>query len=287
MNIQRSIGIILLYSIMMVSCTESKSGLHNDKTREKENVRINDANVDVADADLMRNDKVIIDKDFINYVIKNNGTLYEDYSLVGPKELLNNFNELPLAIRKKINYICIESEIEEIPVLSGLGKIRRIQLNANGLKRIDNLRNIDVKELIITVNPIESLEPISKNGFVEKLVLTSSNVTSLPNMSEMRSLRELVLMRCSLASLNNIETIPNTIDLNIMECESLDDIDALKYAKIRKLYISKKGLNSIGGKGTEEGLYDRKREWFEKNFTYMKEKNPTFEILFSFPESEL
>ena len=152
----------------------------------------------------------------------------------------------------------------------GLGYLKTLQLEGLGIKRVDNLKNLIVSNLYLAVNPLESLEPIGMNQFIRTLDLSSTEVKRLPDMSGMKELKMLELLRSKIVSLDNIQTIPNSIDLNILECDELEDIDALRFAKIKRLYIGKDGINSIGGQGDTKGLYDKNKDWFDKYLPQLK-----------------
>jgi hypothetical protein len=106
-------------------------------------------------------------------------------------------------------------------------------------------------------------------------------------MSLMTGLNTLNLLWTNLRSLDNIETIPNPINLYILECTDIEDIDALKYAKLQRLYISGNGRSPVGGISNKIGLYDIFKDWFDENLPAIRENNPGFELHFSFDDGDL
>lgn len=218
------------------------------------------------------------------YVEKYGGDVRGDYALVGSVELILHLNELTKEVKDKIEYVSIESPIEEVPEIIGLSNLKTIQLRALGIQHIENLANLKVENVSLVLNPIENIAPIGKNPYIKHLNLSSSAIRKLPDMSGMRSLRVLGLLRSDITTLDNIQTIPNSIELNILECDDLEDIDALRFAKIRKLYIGKDGINSIGGKGDTIGLYDKNRDWFEQYLPQLISNDRNFELFFYMKE---
>jgi len=221
---------------------------------------------------------------YTRYVEKYGGDLRSDYALVGSIELVLHLDELAKEVKNKIEYVSIESPIEEVPEIIGLSNLKSIQLRALGIQRIENLGNLKVESVSLVLNPLESIAPIGRNPYITNLNLTSSGIQRLPDMSGMKNLRVLGLLRSDIITLDNIQTIPNSIELNILECDELEDIDALRFAKIRKLYIGKDGINSIGGKGDTKGLYDKNKDWFEQYLPQLKSNDPNFELLFYMKE---
>jgi len=221
---------------------------------------------------------------YTKYVEKYGGDVRGDYALVGSIELVLHLSELPKEIKDEVEYVSIESPIEEVPEIIGLDNLKSIQLRALGIRSVENLRNLKVENLYLELNPVNYIEPIGQNPFIRVLGLSSSGIQRLPDMSEMKSLRVLDLLRSDIITLDNIQTIPNSIELNILECDDLENIDALRFAKIRKLYIGKDGINSIGGRGDTKGLYDKNKDWFEKYLPQMKSNEPDFELLFYMKE---
>ena len=84
--------------------------------------------------------------------------------------------------------------------------------------------------------------------------------------------------------MDNIETIPNPVSLYIFDCMEIKNIDALKYAKIQRLYISGNGRSPLGGISDKIGLYDIFKDWFDENLPVLRENNPGFELRFSIDE---
>lgn len=221
---------------------------------------------------------------YTKYVEKYGGDVRGDYALVGSVELILHLNELPKEVKDKMEYVSIESPIEEVPEIIGLSNLKSIQLRALGIQRVENLANLKVENVSLVLNPLENIVPIGKNPYITNLNLSSSRVRRLPDMSGMKSLRVLGLLRSDITTLDNIQTVPNSIELNILECDDLEDIDALRFAKIRKLYIGKNGINSIGGKGDTKGLYDKNKDWFEQYLPQLKSNAPDFELMFYMKE---
>jgi hypothetical protein len=221
---------------------------------------------------------------YIRYIEKYGGDIRTDFALVGPVELVLNLNDLSKEVKEKIEYISIESRMEDVPEIIGLHNLKTVQLYGLGIKRVENLKNLKVDNISLVVNPLESIAPLGENQFIKRLNLSSSGLKHLPDMSGMKNLRVLGLLRSKIVSLDNIQTIPNSIDLNILECDELEDIDALRFAKIKRLYISKDGINSIGGQGDTKGLYDKNKDWFDKYLPQLKGNEPEFEMFFYMKE---
>jgi hypothetical protein len=281
MKIQ-TILICIFFSLVMSSC-----GKNFEQPEPKGE---NEPSIELEESDdktiETRNEK--LRQIYENYVAKYNGEARHDLGLIGPVELLRHLDELPQDVLDKITLIGVSMDaFEEVPDLSGLRNIERIYFAGNGLKRVDSLQNIPVKNLSITANPLETIEPLAKNPYIEMLSLQGSSVEYLPDMSLMTSLNTLNLVWTNLRSLDNIETVPTPINLYIIECTDIEDIDALKYAKLQRLYISGNGRSPLGGVSDKIGLYDKFKDWFDENLLVIRENNPGFELHFSFDDGDL
>ncbi len=277
-------NLLLMISLLALfgGCTKKEQYISHENSKELP------VEIHSDDSGMLVNEKLStadsLDSIYTKYVMMYGGEVRGDYALVGSAELLLHLNELPFTIKEKIEYISIDTPIEDVPMIDGLENLKEVQFHAVGLKHVENLENLKVDILSLTINPLESIYSIGKNPYIKKLDLTSSQVRMLPDMSGMKNLRELVLLRTDITTLENIQTIPGPVDLNILECDYLVDIESLRLAKIGKLYISKDGVNSIGGKHNKPGLYDRYKDWFDSQLLQLKTNNPEFELLFFMKE---
>ncbi len=193
---------------------------------------------------------------------EDNALVYERMGSLDDIKLKNLSKEAIQRIRK---VYLLRIGFTEIPELNFLPKLNYLHLSSNTITDLSPLEGLNLKVIIISENPFSDLSPLAQMSTLEDATLGTSSIEGLPDLSEWVNIKKLGFSGSTIKSLKNLETIPSNFDLWIWECDQLEDIDALRYARVNTLFIDEKN-------------YERLKPWFDKYFEEIKERRPEFNI---------
>jgi hypothetical protein len=158
-------------------------------------------------------------------------------------------------------------DLRRIPDLSILPSLKYLDLSYAHVSDIRGISGTPIVRLLLSDNPIDDIGVLSECTELEDVTLVNTEVTSIPDLSRLSRLRALWLGATPIRSLKNVETIPGEFDLDVMRCDQPIDIEALKTAKVRTLYIDSKN-------------YERLKPWFSAHEGELRTRNPKFGVEF-------
>jgi hypothetical protein len=202
----------------------------------------------------------------------------------GNASVVEDLNSLSRDAKKMIKMIAVTAtELTSVPDLHFLPSLEKLILSSNQISNISALVGLRVSLLDLGNNHyLKDITALSLCLDLEDLTLVGTGVEGLPDFSRLSKLKGIGLAATPLRSLHNIDTIPGDFDLNIIDCTKLDNIEALRHARVRTLFIDKGGR--VEGKGMAEGTYDRFESWFDDHETEIKARQQKFVIRFTMGE---
>ena len=209
------------------------------------------------------------------YVTSRGGDWVEEVGVLngGNAKVLEELGSLPADSLLQIRGIAVTgTAVRRIPDLHRLVALKRLILSSNQVQEISSLAGLHITYLDLGNNhTLKDIGALSSCAELEYVTLVGTSIERLPNLSALHRLRGLGLTDTALLSLVNIDSIPSDFDLNIMGCQSLQDIDALRSARVNTLFL-------------DRGLYEQFKPWFDEHLDQIKATRPKFNLKFTMTE---
>ena len=209
------------------------------------------------------------------YATSRGGEWIEEVGVLngGSADVLEELGSLPTDSLQQIRGITVTgAEVRKIPDLHRLIALKRLILSSNQLQEISGLAGLHITYLDLGNNhSLKDIGALSSCAELEYVTLVGTGINRLPDLSALHKLRGLGLTDTALLSLVNIDSIPSDFDLNIMGCQSLQDIGALRSARVNTLFL-------------DRSLYEQFKPWFDEHLDQIKATRPEFNLRFAMTE---